>query len=62
MSAPARSRPGRFLRVYLWALLAALLLGFGLGLWIRHRLDAPRVQMGRLQGPINAVAAPIPAP
>ncbi len=52
----------RFLRLYLWALLAALLVGFGIGLVIRKRLEAPRLHMGSIRPSISAVAAPTPAP
>jgi len=62
---PRRSMLGRFLRLYLWALLAALLIGFGIGLVIRERLERPRVHMGgagAVERTISVAAAPIPAP
>jgi hypothetical protein len=64
---PRRSLLGRFLRLYLWLLLAALLVGFGIGLVIRERLERPQVYFGAVQGggvarAINVAAAPIPAP
>jgi hypothetical protein len=62
VTAPRRSVLGRFVRLYFWALLAALVLGFGIGLWIRHRLEAPRLDMGALPRAISGVAAPTPAP
>jgi len=46
MTTPRRSALGRVLRLYFWALLAALLLGLGIGFWIRQRMEQPRVQMG----------------
>lgn len=52
----------RFLRLYLWVLLAALLVGFGIGLVIRQRLEAPRIHMGSVRHALTAVAAPTPAP
>jgi hypothetical protein len=41
---------GRFLRLYLWALLAALIVGFAIGLVIRDRLERPRIYVGSLFG------------
>ncbi len=67
MKPPRRSLLGRFLRLYLWLLLAALLVGFGIGLVIRERLERQRIYVGALQGgavarAVNVAAAPIPAP
>ena len=67
MKPPRRSLLGRFLRLYLWLLLAALLVGFGIGLVIRERLERPRIYVGAIQGgavarAVSVAAAPIPAP
>ena len=67
MKPPRRSLLGRFLRLYLWLLLAALLVGFGIGLVIRERLERPQIYFGAVQGDavarsVNVAAAPIPAP
>ena len=48
MKSRAPSLLGRFLRVYLWALLAALVVGFAIGLVIRERLERPRTYLGAL--------------
>jgi HAMP domain-containing protein len=59
---PRRSVLGRFLRLYLWLLLAALLIGFGIGLVIRERLERPQIYMGAVARTVSVAAAPIPAP
>lgn len=46
--APRRSVLGRILRVYVLALVAALLVGLAIGFVIRARLERPRVHMGLL--------------
>jgi hypothetical protein len=62
MRPPRRSVLGRFLRLYLWALLAALLIGFGIGLVIRERLERPKIYFGAVARAVSVAAAPIPAP
>jgi hypothetical protein len=61
---PRRSLLARFLRLYLWALLAALVMGFGFGLWVRYRMERHQVQMGSSVGQraISVVSATTPAP
>jgi hypothetical protein len=60
MTAPRRSVLGRVLRLYFWALLAALLVGLGIGFWIRHRMEQPRVQMGSAPTALPALAGAAP--
>jgi len=52
----------RWVRLYFWALFFALLVGFGVGLWIRHEMARRPEHMGGGAPPLSAVAAPTRAP
>jgi len=53
-----RSPFARLVRFHLWALLAALVAGFVIGLAVRRRLEAPPVHMGAAVRPFSVAAAP----
>ncbi|MCC6641592.1 MAG: hypothetical protein IT386_10580 [Deltaproteobacteria bacterium] len=62
MKRAARSPLVRFVRLYLWALLAALLAGFAIGIVIRWRLESRPVLIGEAARALSAVEAPTRAP
>lgn len=59
MTSPKRSYWKGLLRAYVWVLLAALVIGFGIGLWIRARLERPEVHMGALDPSAGVVGSPV---